>query len=88
MSSSRCVRNRASYFEGRLSNPGAESICRIVHGRDNPLRERRLALTHTRRIRGDRSGGNALRIENGKAGCPSAIGAEAGIVEENEARPE
>jgi DNA-binding transcriptional LysR family regulator len=42
-------------------------------------------ITYTRRIRGDRSGGNPIRIEKGKGGSTRAIDAEAGIVEESEA---
>jgi len=54
------------HFKGRFPYPGAESVCRFIHGRDNALCQRRLAVTDTRRIRGDRSGGNTLRIEIGR----------------------
>jgi hypothetical protein len=57
----------------------------FIHGRDNALCQRRLAVTDTRRIRGDRSGGNTIRIEKRKGGSTRAIRAEAGIVEENKA---
>ncbi len=81
------LRYGARHIKGRLPDPGTESICRFIHRRDNALCQRRLAITDTRRIRGDRSGGNTLRIENRKAGSTRAIDAEAGIVEESEAWP-
>jgi hypothetical protein len=61
------LRYGARHIKGRLPDPGTESVCRVIHRRDNAL--------CTRRIRGDRSGGNTLRIENRKAGSTRAISA-------------
>src|SRR5579859_5208634 len=79
------LRYLARHIKRRRPDPGAKSVCRFIHRRDNALCQRRLAITNTRRIRGDRSGGNTIRIEKRKAGSACAIDAEAGIVEENKA---
>jgi hypothetical protein len=51
------LRRDARRFKGRLSDYGAELICRVVDGRDDALCQRRLAVADTRRMRGNRRAG-------------------------------
>ena len=75
-------------FQGRPLPTLTPSWCAVsFHCRDNALGQRSSAVADARRIRGDRSGGNTLRIEHREAGGARAIGAEAGVIEQSQAWP-